>query len=160
MQFPKLCPEKSPKSWLYCLNNSWTIIALRHNASIVLTLLLLLYLIVLFFTGVCVILPFLCINVFHMWSVLELGLGIEWPEGGSSTNVTSGQEKRRQTRLPPLSLIDALWRVPVFSRPIFISIVATDSLHWLRNMALLLHLHLFASSLYWVSLIKRSALTY
>lgn len=51
------------------------------------------------------------------------------------------------------------WREPQYFHPVFISIVATDSLHWLRNMALLLLLHLFASSLYWVSLVKRSALT-
>lgn len=48
---------------------------------------------------------------------------------------------------------------PQYFHTEFISILVTDSSHWLRNMALPRRLHLFASHLYWVSPIRGAALT-
>ena len=115
----------------------------------------LLYLISLYFTGFDTL--FLLQSPSSMRSsvcVCVSGFGVEWPEGGSSINVTQRKEARRQTMPPLFSRTDPLWRVPLLSHlTVFISIVVTGSSHWLRNMASLLQLHLFASGVHRAALI-------
>lgn len=111
------------------------------------------YVIVIDCTHACIVFPVPCLHVQYVKCVSGFRLGIEWPEGGSSTNVTLGKREKETDEVSSIQPTDAFSRAPLFLHPVFISIVVTDFLHWLRNMALLLHLHLFASSLYWVSLV-------